>query len=173
VSVPRDLRELELTRLSELFGRWSEDLYAKARGLSDSVVSNEWEPKSVGEQETFEVNTLDPDFILQRVRALAAEVFTRLQRQCFRACRTATITVRFAHFRTVTRSQTSRDQMLRNRSIRVAGLFAPFLMPEKPARTKSVSSVSGQLVRDAKGKAASDGSAASSRRSCHATSYGD
>ena len=147
MSVPcRDLRELELTRLSELFGRWGEDLYAKARGLSDSVVSNEWEPKSVGEQETFEVNTLDPDFILQRVRALAAEVFTRLQRQGFRACRTATITVRFAHFRTVTRSQTSRDQIASEESLytAVAGLFAPFLMPEKTrARRKSVSSVSG------------------------------
>ena len=134
-----DLRELARGQLAEWFGRWGEDLHAKARGLSDSPVSNEWEPKSVGEQETFEVNTLDPDFILQRVRALAAEVFTRLQRQGFRACRTATITVRFAHFRTVTRSQTSRDQIASEESLytAVAGLFVPFFdARENPRATK-------------------------------------
>ncbi len=107
----RDLRGLELGQLADWFGRWGEDLHAKARGLSDSPVSNEWEPKSVGEQETFEVNTLDSTFILDRVRALAGEVFTRVRRQGFRAFRTVTITVRFAHFRTLTRSHTSREEM--------------------------------------------------------------
>src|SRR5262249_53188937 len=73
IRVGHALRSVDAARLNEWFGRWGADLHAKARGLSDSVVSNEWEPKSVGEQETFEVNTLDVDFILQRVRALAAE----------------------------------------------------------------------------------------------------
>src|SRR5207244_1361994 len=45
----RDLRGLEITQLAEWFGRWGEDLHAKAHGFSDSPVSNEWEPKSVGE----------------------------------------------------------------------------------------------------------------------------
>ena len=135
----RDLRDLELARLVELFGRWGEDLHAKARGLSDSVVSNEWEPKSVGEQETFEVNTLDADFIRERVRGLAAEVFTRLQRQGFRACRTVTITVRFAHFRTVTRARTSRDEIASEAALydAAAELFAPFFdARENPRGTK-------------------------------------
>ena len=135
----RDLRGLEVARLSEWFGRWGEDLHAKARGLSDSVVSNEWEPKSVGEQETFEVNTLDADFILQRVRALAAEVFERLQRQGFRACRTVTITVRFAHFRTLTRSHTSRDEIASEEALYAgaAQLLAPFFdARENPRGTK-------------------------------------
>jgi len=135
----RDLRELERGQLAEWFGRWGEDLHAKAHGLSDSPVSNEWEPKSVGEQETFEVNTLDPDFILQRVRGLAAEVFSRLQRQGFRACRTVTITVRFAHFRTVTRAHTSRDLIASEASLydAAAGLFAPFFdARENPRSTR-------------------------------------
>jgi DNA polymerase IV (archaeal DinB-like DNA polymerase) len=106
-----DLRGIELAQLAEWFGRWGEDLHAKARGLSDSAVSNEWEPKSVGEQETFEVNTLDAAFILERVRALATEVFARLRRQGFRAFRTVTITVRFAHFRTLTRSHTPAEEI--------------------------------------------------------------
>jgi len=75
-----DLRGIELDQLVEWFGRWGQDMHAKARGLSDSPVSNEWEPKSVGEQETFEVDTLDAAFVLERVRALAGEVFARFER---------------------------------------------------------------------------------------------
>jgi len=134
-----DLRALDTGRLTEWFGRWGEDLHAKARGLSDSVVSNEWEPKSVGEQETFEVNTLDAEFILERVRALAGEVFARLQRQGFRACRTVTITVRFAHFRTLTRAHTSREDVASAGALYAgaAQLFAPFFdARENPRGTK-------------------------------------
>ncbi|HYS16420.1 MAG TPA: DNA polymerase IV [Candidatus Binatia bacterium] len=135
----RDLRALGLTQLADWFGRWGEDLHAKARGLSDSAVSNEWEPKSVGEQETFEVNTLDADFILTRVRALAGEVFTRLQRQGFRAFRTVTITVRFAHFRTLTRSHTSPEEQGSEEALSADAirLLRPFLdQRENPRGTK-------------------------------------
>jgi len=135
----RDLRGLELGQLADWFGRWGEDLHAKARGLSDSPVSNEWEPKSVGEQETFEVNTLDSTFILDRVRALAGEVFTRVRRQGFRAFRTVTITVRFAHFRTLTRSHTSREEMASEEALYAGAerLLLPFLdQRENPRGTK-------------------------------------
>ncbi len=101
-----DLRRLERGELVAAFGRWGEDLYDRARGLSDSPVSNEWEPKSVGEQETFEVDTLERAFVLERLGALARDVFARLGREGFRACRTVTVTVRFSNFRTLTRSHT-------------------------------------------------------------------
>ena len=135
----RDLRELEREQLATWFGRWGEDLHAKACGLSDSPVSNEWEPKSVGEQETFEVNTLDADFILQRVRALAGEVFARVGRQGFRAFRTVTITVRFAHFRTLTRSRTTPEEIASEDALSACAveLIRPFLDErENPRGTK-------------------------------------
>src|SRR4029450_10772097 len=128
-----------LPQLAEWFARWGEDLHGKARGLSDSPVSNEWEPKSVGEQETFEVNTLDADFILERVRALAGEVFARVGRQGFRAFRTVNITVRFAHFRTVTRSHTTREEIASEDALYVGAveLLRPFLdQRENPRGTK-------------------------------------
>ena len=53
-----ELRLVEPGRLQEWFGKWGEDLHRKSLGVSDSPVSNEWEPKSVGEQETFERDTL-------------------------------------------------------------------------------------------------------------------
>src|SRR5207247_8630242 len=77
----RDLRGVEPLQLVDWFGRWGGDLHAKARGISDSPVSNEWEPKSVGEQETFEVDTLDAAFVLERARELARDVLASLARQ--------------------------------------------------------------------------------------------
>src|SRR3989454_2912244 len=101
-----ELRSIELGRLTEWFGKWGEDLYQRARGSSDDLVSNEWERKSVGEQETFEKDTLDPDFILGRARELTSAVFRRFLVEGFQAFRTVTVTVRFAGFVTVSRSQT-------------------------------------------------------------------
>ena len=68
--------------------RGGEDLFAKARGLSESAVSNERERKSVGEQETFEIDTLDATFVLERARALAGTVWSRLESHGFRGFRT-------------------------------------------------------------------------------------
>jgi DNA polymerase IV (archaeal DinB-like DNA polymerase) len=104
----RELRGVEPRQLAASFGRWGEAIAAKARGVSESQVSNEWEPKSVGEQETFEVDTLEAGFILERARALAQDVFARVGRHGFRGFRTVTVTVRFADFLTQSRSHTPR-----------------------------------------------------------------
>jgi DNA polymerase IV (DinB-like DNA polymerase) len=124
-----DLRALERGRLAEWFGRWGEDLFDKARGLSDSAVSNEWEPRSVGEQETFEVDTLDAGFVLDRARELARGVFARLTGQGFRAFRTVTVTVRFENFVTFTRSRTARAALASEEALHAeaADLIRPFL----------------------------------------------
>jgi hypothetical protein len=63
----------------------------------------------VGEQETFEQDTLEPLFILERAWVLAAEVYRRLVGDGFRAFRTVTVTVRFTGFVTVSRSYTGQD----------------------------------------------------------------
>ncbi|MGH7312255.1 MAG: DNA polymerase IV, partial [Candidatus Rokuibacteriota bacterium] len=107
----RQLRDVEPRQLVEWFGRWGEDLHAKARGLSDSPVSNEWEPKSIGEQETFEHDTLEAAFVLERAHELARSVFQRLGQQGFQAFRTVTVTVRFENFVTFTRSHTPREPL--------------------------------------------------------------
>jgi DNA polymerase IV (DinB-like DNA polymerase) len=134
-----DLRGIALDQLVEWFGRWGQDMHAKALGLSDSPVSNEWEPKSVGEQETFEVDTLDAAFVLERVRELAGEVFARFEGQGFRAFRTVTITVRFSNFRTLTRSHTPPEAMASEPALYTCAvrLLLPFLdHRENPRQTK-------------------------------------
>src|SRR5438477_9965135 len=89
-----DLRTLERAQLAEWFGRGGEDLFAKARGLSESAVSNERERKSVGEQATFEVDTLDATLVLEPARALARTACSRPARHGVRAFRPDPMPVR-------------------------------------------------------------------------------
>ena len=124
-----DLRALELAQLAEWLGRSGEELFAKARGLSESAVSNERERKSVGEQETFEVDTLDATFVLERARALARTVWSRLEGHGLQGCRTVTVTVRFENFTTLARSRSSREAWTSEEALWASALelLLPFL----------------------------------------------
>ena len=123
-----ELRRVERPRLVEWLGKWGDDVHERARGVSLSPVSNEWERKSVGEQETFEQDTLDRSFVLERVRALAADVFERMLADGIRGFRTVTITVRFEHFVTVSRSLTAETPLLTRDALEGTAdrLLAPF-----------------------------------------------
>jgi len=136
----RDLRGVEAGRLVEWFGRWGAYVHARAGGVDDEPVCNEWEPKSVGEQETFEVDTLDGAFVTDRVRALAAEVFARLARRGFRGCRTVTVTVRFTNFRTHNRSHTLREPLVDAEAFTAVavGLLQPFLDERENPRGRKI-----------------------------------
>jgi DNA polymerase IV (DinB-like DNA polymerase) len=101
-----DLRAVEPASLVEAFGKWGHEMHERARGISEDPVSDEWERKSVGEQETFEEDTLDADFVLARSRSLAADVVARVRAAGFSGFRTATVTVRFSNFVTRNRSRT-------------------------------------------------------------------
>jgi DNA polymerase IV (DinB-like DNA polymerase) len=151
----RELREMDPARLIEWFGKWGDEMSERARGISDRPVSNEWERKSVGEQATFERDTLDQALVLERARALAAGVFERLRSEGFGGFRTVTVTVRFENFVTMSRSRTEAaavstqaalvtiaDQLLlpffdarenpKQRKIRLIGVRAEKLVREVP-----------------------------------------
>ena len=136
----QELRGIELPVLVEWFGRWGEGLYAKSRGISESQVSNEWEPKSVGEQETFEVDTLDADFILERARELVRSVFARVDHHGYRAFRTVTVTVRFENFLTFNRSHTPREHLASEDALYAGALrlLQPFLDERENPRQRKV-----------------------------------
>lgn len=135
----RDLQGVGPSELVRMMGKWGNELYQKARGISESEVSNEWIAKSIGEQETFEVDTTQPSFILERAHELAEYVFKRLIHEGFSSFRTVVVTVRFADFTTQTRSHTSRAPLtavsaLHGEALR---LFLPFLdHRENPKRKK-------------------------------------
>ena len=123
-----------------LFGKWGDGLWRHARGESDDPVSNEGELKSVGEQETFERDTLAAAFVLERMRALTETVLQRFGQEGFTAFRTVVITVRFADFATVTRSHTSRAPLstadaLYSQALR---MLLPFLDARENPKKKAI-----------------------------------
>ena len=134
-----DLRAVDSARLVEWFGKWGEDLFHKARGIDDSPVSNEWEPKSIGEQETFERDTLQAAYILERARDLSSSVHRRFRQEGFKSFRTVVVTVRFADFETFTRSHTPPKSLTTAESLQgeILRLLLPFLdRRQNPHRKK-------------------------------------
>lgn len=101
-----DLRVLTVHQLEVLLGKRGVDLYDKARGRDDSPVEEYSEPKSIGEQETFESDTLDSHTLLTQLDGLAQGVIERLHHEGFQAFRTVVLTVRFADFETTSRART-------------------------------------------------------------------
>jgi DNA polymerase IV (DinB-like DNA polymerase) len=135
-----ELRRVELAQLTEWFGKWGGDLGLKARGISEDAVSNEWERKSVGEQETFEEDTLDPPFVFDRARRLAGAVYRRAVDEGFQAFRTVTVTVRFAGFVTRNRSHTGTPPFRREEELQgeVRRLLEPFFDARENPKGKKI-----------------------------------
>jgi DNA polymerase IV (DinB-like DNA polymerase) len=102
----KDLKRFTPEELQEKFGKWGPSLYERIRGRHDSPLVTEWEPKSVGEQETFAQDSRDLEFIFSRLWELCREVHRRFSAGGFHTYRTVVVTVRFADFDTSTRSYT-------------------------------------------------------------------
>ena len=102
----KDLKKFTPEELYEKFGKWGTSLYERIRGRHDSPLVTEWEPKSVGEQETFVQDSRDLEFIFSRLWELCREVHRRFTAGGFHTYRTVVVTVRFADFETFSRSHT-------------------------------------------------------------------
>src|SRR3989344_1541861 len=135
-----DLRAVSRDELVVLFGKWGGDLYRKARGESEDSVSDEWVAKSIGEQETFERDTLSAEFLLGRLQALCGQVFKRFKGSEFKTFRAVVITVRFSGFETKTRSHTLSKlattlEVLKTESMK---LLLPFLDKRENPKKKLI-----------------------------------
>ncbi len=80
-------------------------LQALAQNRDDRAVEPEHERKSLGHEETFPRDVADPDELARVVTRMADRVGTRLRAE-HTAARTVQLKVRFADFRTITRSRT-------------------------------------------------------------------
>jgi nucleotidyltransferase/DNA polymerase involved in DNA repair len=127
-------------------------------------VSNEWERKSIGEQETFEEDRLDAVFVLGRAQELAGGVFRRFVAERFRAFRRVTVTVRFAGFVTVSRSRTSKAPLTSEEQLQreVQRLVEPFFDARENPKGKKIRLIGvrvEKLVREPEGAGLQEGMA--------------
>src|SRR3989338_957842 len=118
----QDLRKISEAELYEWLGEWGLSLYEKARGLDTSPVCEGEEIKTIGEQETFEEDTLSPRLLSERLYAMCKNVLGSLSHGGFQTFRTVTITVRFSDFRTFTRSHTMKSPAAKEDVLRIEAL---------------------------------------------------
>lgn len=102
----KDLKKLKKEELQENFGKWGEDIYYKARGIDDSLLVENREAKSIGEQATFQYDTLNFVYIGEVFENLCKSVFKRFLASGFKTFKTVGVTVRFSDFETKTTART-------------------------------------------------------------------
>jgi nucleotidyltransferase/DNA polymerase involved in DNA repair len=129
IHLVQDLRRFSREQLQERFGKWGLELYDRVRGRHDSPLVEEYEPKSVGEQETFPTDTRDLSFIFERLEDMCGSVHRRMLAEGFHGFRTVVLTVRFADFDTHSRSHTlpAPTQSRRTLLFEAMRLLMPFL----------------------------------------------
>jgi DNA polymerase IV (DinB-like DNA polymerase) len=140
IRIVKDLKKYNLAEMEEMLGKWGEDLYYKIRGIDDSEIVEEYEAKSIGEQETFQTDTLDFNFVFTRMESLCQDVFRRFKESDFKSFRTVTITVRFSGFETKNRSHTlpKPANTLKTLTIESTRLLMPFFDTRENPRRKLI-----------------------------------
>jgi len=140
VRIVRDLKKSSPEELQSWFGKWGPELYHRIRGRHEAPLQEEYEPKSVGEQETFSTDTLDLQFLFDRLLQMCRHVRQRLLAEGFRTFRTVVVTVRFADFDTRSRSHTlaAATASLDRLQFFAMKLFMPFLDRRENPRRKLI-----------------------------------
>jgi DNA polymerase-4 len=103
-----DVAATPLPRLRKVLGvALAEHLHALARGHDDRPVVTGAKEKSIGAEETFEVDHFDRELLKRELLRLSERSASQLRAKGLRS-RTVSIKVRFADFTTITRSKTLR-----------------------------------------------------------------
>lgn len=96
--------------LRRIFGKNAERVRLLACGLDDRPVTPDSEPKSIGREITFERDLLDKESCRRQLLELSGMVGYRLRRKGYYG-HTLTLKVKYADFRTITRSITSESDI--------------------------------------------------------------
>ncbi|HUO36155.1 MAG TPA: DNA polymerase IV [Candidatus Acidoferrum sp.] len=92
-------------KLDGEFGKWGAALYRKSRGIDSYEFFIDAEPKSISHNQTFGEDTNDREQLDATISYLCQKAVKRMRDAGLHA-RNVTLTVRFADFHTITRSQT-------------------------------------------------------------------
>ncbi|ASS76978.1 DNA polymerase IV [Tumebacillus algifaecis] len=100
-----DVAQMDLKRMRMHLGDFADHLYLLANGIDDRPVETQREAKSIGHETTFAEDVRDLSFLETTLLGQAEKVARRL-RQAGLEGRTITLKLRYAPFRTITRSHT-------------------------------------------------------------------
>ncbi len=145
----KDLKKLSEKQLSEAFGKWGEDIYFRARGIDESPLVENREAKSIGEQATFQQDTLNFIYIGEVFDNLCKSVFKRFLQSGFKSFKTVGITVRFSDFETKTTAKTLKvvSSSEKEFKIETLKLLLPYLDKRKNPRKKLIRLVGAKMEK--------------------------
>ena len=102
-----DILKHSETYLEHELGKWGKDLYRKAQGISNSIVSQEREAKSISNENTFHENIFDENtLIIELVKMVEKVGFELRQDKMLTGC--IAVKIRYPNFET-TQKQTTID----------------------------------------------------------------
>jgi len=101
-----DLASLSLDRLTEEFGQsYGTYLYEASRGIDESPLVTDWEPRSISRETTFQRDVDNWQMIAKTLAELTKEVVASIKEEGYQG-RTVTVKIRFNDFKTYTRAKT-------------------------------------------------------------------
>lgn len=107
------------TLIEEFGNSYGYYLFEASRGMDDSPLVINWEPKSISRETTFQVDVRDWQVIAKTLADLTREIVSDMKEQGYLA-RTVTIKIRFGDFQTLTRATTLADYTDTEETVRKA-----------------------------------------------------
>lgn len=101
----RDLRLTSPESLERAFGKHGPHMRLLAMGIDEREVVTDHETKSIGHEDTYDENIMDPDLAREELLELAHRVARRMRSEGLKG-RTVTLKVKYADFVLITRSMT-------------------------------------------------------------------
>jgi len=135
-----DLRKIPQSTLYEEFGQQGISLYETARGVDHREVVEETETKSISEEHTFAQDTDSAQEILPVLFLLTKNVLRTAEQEGYKNFKTITVKIRYADFKTHTKSQSGKYATKNSDAIEKLALqlLWPFLDGIPRTRTSSV-----------------------------------
>ena len=127
-------------KLEKLLGKHGGELYFKALGEGDSDMHEAEDPKSIGEQDTFQIDTLDSEAITKKLYNICEGVYSSFKKTNFKSFKNVVLTVRFSGFETVSHGEPVGESIKNVRDLKYEGLrmLLPYLDKRKNPNLKKI-----------------------------------
>ena len=149
VKIVKDLKKFSEKEMQEMLGKSGASLYFKSRGIDDSPITESREAKSIGEQTTFQQNTLNAIYIGKVFENLCEDVFERFRKSGFKTFKTVAIVVRFSNFITKTSAKTLKNPISEKKEFKLEALklLLPYLDKRKNPNKKLIRLIGVRLEK--------------------------
>ncbi|OQB08682.1 MAG: DNA polymerase IV [Parcubacteria group bacterium ADurb.Bin216] len=108
----KDLMKLSELELESMLHNAGKAIYHKVRGFDDSPLVESRELQSIGEQSTFENDTIEPEIVIPMIIKLCDDVFSRVKKEGFSSFGKIVLAVRFSDFKTFSSSKSFLNQFM-------------------------------------------------------------